>query len=55
MRLFGVNPDIHFFQTVRAFADEFKLDAQDLIFTEKIIFDNYVSPMRRPSTRCCWR
>lgn len=48
MRLFGVNPDIHFFQTVRAFADEFKLDAQDLIFTEKIIFDNYVSPMNLP-------
>lgn len=48
MRLFAVSPDIHFFQTVRAFADEFKLDAQDMIFTEKVIYDNYICPMNLP-------
>lgn len=48
MKLFGVNPDIHFFQTVRAFADAFALDAQDLIFTEKVIYENYIRPMELP-------
>lgn len=48
MKLFSVNPDIHFFETVRAFADEFGLDESDLIFTEKVIFENYIRPMQLP-------
>ncbi len=48
MRLFSVNPEIHYFETVRAFADAFGLDALDLIFTEKVIYDNYICPMHLP-------
>ncbi len=48
MRLFSVNPEIHFFETIRAFSDAFGLDAQDLIFTEKVIYDNYICPMQLP-------
>lgn len=48
MRLYRVDPEIHFFETVRAFSDAFSLDSEDLIFTEKVIYDNYIEPMKLP-------
>lgn len=48
MELFSVHPHIHFFETVRTFSEAFGLDAQDLIFTERVIYDNYIKPMALP-------
>lgn len=48
MQLLSVNPSIHLFDTFIAFADAFSLDAQDLIFTEAVIYEGYIKPLQLP-------
>ena len=45
MQLFCVKPEIHFFDTLAEFVTAFDVGKDDLIFTEKVIFDGYLAPL----------
>jgi len=48
MQLFCVNPKIHFFDNFADFTREFALTEDDLIFTEAVIYENYIRQLNLP-------
>ena len=46
MRLFSVAQQIRYYDTFKDFADEFSFADTDLIFTERILYDNYIARCR---------
>ena len=53
MRELIVKPQIHHFETVGAFAEEFKLTKNDLIFTEIFIDKTFIAPLNLPCPVIC--
>ena len=48
MQLLSVHPTIHYFDTFSEFASGFQLTAEDLIFTEAIIYNSYIKDLNLP-------
>ena len=48
MELFAVKATVHLFKQFQEFAEQFALSADDLILTEKILFERYIKPLRLP-------
>jgi 4-hydroxybutyrate dehydrogenase len=44
MKIFSVAQEICYYDTFRAFAEEFAFCDTDLIFTERVLFDHYIGP-----------
>ncbi|MGI5850203.1 MAG: 4-hydroxybutyrate dehydrogenase [Christensenellales bacterium] len=53
MRELIVKPQIHHFETVSQFAQEFELTAEDLIFTEIFIDKTFIAPLNLPCPVIC--
>ena len=48
MYLFSIDPTLHLFDTFAAFTKEFDLRADDMIFTESVLYNGYIKDLNLP-------